>query len=332
RTQKDGGADVASETFRLADTIRSHSVQQALAASSARMVATDPALADLVRREQDLSKQINAQLGTLNNVLGMPSSERDEKVVKAINATIDKARGERDKARVEIGRRFPGYADLIDPKPPTVENIKDTLNQGEALLSFYFGRERSFVWAVPKDGPVAFAPIAASAGDIERKVRNLRKALGPPATMISDIPPFDLALAHEMYGLLLKPVESGWKQAKNLIVVTNGALGLLPLSLLPTAQTQVAQGEEPPFVEYRSVPWLARSYAVTMTPSVTALRTLRQLPAGSDKREQMIGFGDPIFSKAQADECAGRLPNAPSLVAGATSDGGWAQGPPAPRQ
>ena len=32
--------------------------------------------------------------------------------------------------------------------------------------------------------------------------------------------------------LLLEPVAQGWQDAKTLIVVTNGALGLLPLSLL----------------------------------------------------------------------------------------------------
>jgi CHAT domain-containing protein len=319
--QKDSGGDIAIESFRLADTIRSQSVQQALAASSARVVAKDPALADLVRKEQDLTKQVNAQLGVLNNVLAMPSGERDEKVVRAINATIETARGERDKARTEIGRRFPGYADLIDPKPPTVEAVKATLNQGEALLSFYFGRDHSFVWAVPKDGPIAFAPIAAGAGDVESKVRKLRDALEPQATMISDIPPYDLALAYELYGLMLKPVEAGWKPAKSLIVVTNGALGLLPLSLLPTAPAQVKQGDEPIFASYRNVPWLARSHAVTMVPSATALRTLRQLPGGSDKREQMIGFGDPIFSKAQADEAARQPADAPVQLAAATTRG-----------
>ncbi len=319
RSQKDLGGDVAVESFRLADSIRGHSVQQALAASSARMVAKDPALAALVRQEQDLTKQVNAQLGMLNNVLALPSSERDEKAVKAINATIDKARVDRDKARVEIARRFPGYADLIDPKPPTVETIRETLSQGEALLSFYFGRDHSFVWAVPKEGPVAFASIAAAAGDVESKVRKLREALEPQASMISDIPVYDLALAYEIYSLLLKPVESGWKSAKNLIVVTNGALGLLPLSLLPTAPADVKQGEEPAFASYRNVPWLARSHAVTMVPSAAALRTLRQLPGGSDKREQIIGFGDPIFSKAQADEAP--LPDAPIQVAAATTRG-----------
>ena len=49
--------DVAVETFALADAVRGHALQQALADSSARMVAKDPALAKLVRNEQDLAKQ-----------------------------------------------------------------------------------------------------------------------------------------------------------------------------------------------------------------------------------------------------------------------------------
>jgi tetratricopeptide (TPR) repeat protein len=56
-------AETATETFQLADAIRSQSVQHALSASSARMVAKDPALVELIRNEQDLAKQINAQLG-----------------------------------------------------------------------------------------------------------------------------------------------------------------------------------------------------------------------------------------------------------------------------
>jgi hypothetical protein len=150
---------------------------------------------------------------------------------------------------------------MIDPKPPTVEDIKTALREGEAFLSFYFGHRTSFVWAVPKDGPVAFAAIATTAGDIDSKVNKLREALEPHAAVISQIPPFDLALGSEIYSLLLKPVEAGWKSAKHLIVATNGALGRLPLSLLPTAPTDVKQNEELLFASYRDVPWLARHYA-----------------------------------------------------------------------
>jgi CHAT domain-containing protein len=170
------------------------------------------------------------------------------------------------------------------------------------MLSFYFGLKGSFVWAVPKAGPVTFAAIKATSGEIESKIRKLREALEPQAAMISDIPPFDLKLAYELYSLLLKPVEDSWKPAKNLVLVTNGALGLLPLSLLPTGPAEVAQDDDTLFVGYRNVPWLARTHSVTTVPSAAALRTLRQLPAGRPGRSELVAFGDPYFNKQQQAE------------------------------
>ena len=192
--------EVAVETFALADAVRGHSVQKALADSSARTVAKDPALAELVRTEQDLAKQISAQLGALNNLLTLPSEQRDEQSVRAINAAIEKLRADRKAARREINRRFPSYADLIDPKPPSVDEIKATLRPGEALLSFYFGQDASFVWAVPKDGRGRVRVGAAQgASTSTAKVHRLRQALEPHFTLVSEIPPFDLTLAYELY-------------------------------------------------------------------------------------------------------------------------------------
>src|SRR5262249_46632182 len=121
-------------------------------------------------------------------------------------------------------------------------------------------------------------------------------------TTIYDIPQFDLALAHELYRLLLEPVEAAWKPATSLIVATNGALGLLPLSLLPTAPPEPMEGDSIPFAQYRKIPCLARSHAVTIVPRAAAVRTRRNLAQGSGKREPLIGFGDPYFSAAQVAE------------------------------
>ena len=312
----------AIETFRLAEVVRGRSVQRALAASSARSVARDPALAELVRKAQDLEKQMGAQLGVLNNALALPSEERDDKAVRALQAEIDRLRTARNAAKQEIARRFRDYASLVDPSPPTVEDVRAVLKPSEAFVSFYFGREASFVWAVPQTGPVAFATIRTDAGQLEAKVKQLRDQLEAKAATIDDIPPFDMALAHELYEQLLKPVEHAWGPAKSLIVVTNGALGYLPLSLLPTRLETVKADGDLLFGNYRGVPWLARSHAVTMVPSASALRTLRQLPSGSDKREKLIAFGDPYFSAAQAAEASqGAASDAPAQVALATGRG-----------
>jgi CHAT domain-containing protein len=310
-------SDVANQTFSLAEIARSQSVQQALAASSARMLAKDPALTELIRSEQDLSKQVHALLGTLNNALSLPAGERDESVVAALRGSIAATRTERDQAKNEIARRFPDYAELIDPKPPTVGDIQSILRSDEALLSFYFGYHKSFVWAVSKNGSAVFAAIEMTARELQAKVDRLRTALEPKAAMIADIPPFDVALARELYDLLLKPVESAWQPAKSLVVATNGALGLLPLALLPTAPAKLSASEKTLFASYRQVPWLARSHAVTTVPSAAALLTLRKLPPGSSKREAIIGFGDPLFSAEQALETA----SAPMQVASAAGRG-----------
>jgi CHAT domain-containing protein len=76
------------------------------------------------------------------------------------------------------------------------------------------------------------------------------------------------------------------------------------LSLLPTAAAQVKTDDEPLFSSYRNVPWLARTHAVTMVPSASALQTLRKLPPGKASRQDLVAFGDPYFSKEQADEAA----------------------------
>jgi CHAT domain-containing protein len=277
-------------------------VQSALNATNARSAAADPALADAVRQEQDLTQTIAAQQATLNNALA--SDTRDEKAVQATLALLEKSRTKLADLRRDIAKRFPSYAELINPKPPSVAQVQASLKPGEALLSFYFGRRNAFVWAVPKDGNAQFASIAMAPGEIESAVRTLRTSLEPNAAMISEIPQFDLALGYRLYEALLKPVESGWKGASNLVLITNGALGLLPLSLLPTENATLDPAEKTLFESYRNVKWLARSHAVTMVPSSSALLSLRKLPKGREGRQALMAFGDPIFSTQQAESLA----------------------------
>jgi CHAT domain-containing protein len=292
--------DVAEETFALSDAIRGHSVGHALADASARLSIKDPDLANLVRDQQDFDKQIGASLGALNNLLSLPPDGQRDRDVSAASAVVAELRAKRETAIREINKRFPAYGSLIDPKAPSLGDVRAALRPGEAMLSFYFGQTAAFVWAAPKDGATAFARIPMKARDLQAKVEDLRKALEPEAATVEQIPAFNVGEAYELYAALLAPVESGWKNAANLVVVTNGALGEMPLGLLPTANVQVDLQAKPLFADYRQVPWLARSHSVTVVPSAAAFLTLRSLPPGSPSRENLVGFGDPYFSHDQA--------------------------------
>ena len=174
------------------------------------------------------------------------------------------------------------------------------LRPDEALIATLVTGDRTFVWAVPPSGPVAFAAAPIGAKELERTVATLRKALEPRATTLGDIPDFDLALAYRLYGKLLEPVRSAWQDERRLLVVAHGPLGQVPLVLLPTKSVTLPVASGVTFAHYRQVPWLVRSHAVTMLPSVSSLGTLRTIPPGDPSRRSFVGFGDPYFSREQA--------------------------------
>lgn len=292
------GIDAAAETFRLADVARGSSVQRALAESSARMTPSDPALADLIRREQDNQRRFVMLSDLLNRLLSAPAEKQQPEAIADIKRKIETTRTEREKLKPEIRQRFPEYAQLINPKPAELAEVQSALSNDEALLSIYVGAERSYVWAVPKTGPVAFARADLTDAQVTASVNRLRQALD-----VKDVPltqaRFDLPLSHELYRKLLLPVVTGWQQAKSLIVVPHKTLGQLPFAVLTTAPyTPTAKGKH--FEEYRQAPWLIRRMTVSQLPSVSALLALRRVPPTKAGRKEFIGFGDPIFSKEMA--------------------------------
>jgi tetratricopeptide (TPR) repeat protein len=298
--ERQAGLDAAAEAFRLADVVRARAVKRALAASSARAAARDPELADLARREQDALTQIRALNGLLSNVLSAPADQQNPGTIKDLQLRIERLRSARAALMKEIEARFPDYADLVNPEPVRIEAARSYLKPGEALVATFVGEGDSYVWAVPHQGPVAFAAAELGEKRIAEMVQALRTSLDPYAgSTLGELPDFDLQTGYRLYAALLKPVAAGWKGADNLFVVAHGALGYLPFAVLPVRAVKLDPETAPLFSNYRPVPWLARTHAVTALPSVASLRTLRNLSAGDPGRRPFTGFGDPCFCREQ---------------------------------
>src|SRR5439155_24816392 len=225
------GDSAVAEAFGIADGARGRIVQRALGAAIARSAAATPALGDLARREQDAAKQIAAFQGLLATPLGNGANDAEADLRKRIEG-LQRAR----QALVqELAQKFPAYTELINPRPATIERARSALRPGEALLATYVGEERTYVWAVPKTGPVAFAVVPLGVSAIGSSVATLRKALDSGARTLQDIPAFDVRLAHDLYRQILEPVKAGWESARSLIVVAHGPLTQIPWTLLPTS-------------------------------------------------------------------------------------------------
>jgi CHAT domain-containing protein len=312
------GIDAAAISFQIADEARGQLVQKAVSAASARASVDNKELAALVRTEQDTRKRLTAQSGLLASILATPSDQQDPKAVKELSGNIAKLKEAVTALHGDLKKKFPDYAALLNPKAPGIADIQKALRPDEAFVSIYLGRERSYVWALPKSGELAFHASKLTQERATKFVEALRGALNPQVATLGDIPDFDVRVAYKLYQQILQPVEAGWKPAKSLLVSTNGALGQLPLTVLPTEVSKLEDGEGPLFKNYRGVNWLARSHAMTLLPSAATLVTLRSIPKGDESRKPFIGFGDPLFNKAHAN----KKEQAPTKVADALASRG----------
>lgn len=292
-------ADALSLAFRLADVMRGQSVQGALSASAARAAAGEPAVAALVRKEQDLNEQARALYGYLFNQLSLRPEDQSQKIIADMRKRLDEIAVERKQLQADLQRRFPRYAEFVNPRPVTLEQARAVLREGEVLVSVLTTQERTYVWALPKSGAVGFHSASLGEKEIERIVAGLRRSLDPGEVTIGRMLEFDVAQAAMLYEALLKPVESAWKGAHTLMVVANGALAQLPFSVLPTAPTALAAEQGPRFERYKQVPWLIKEAGIVQLPAVNTLVTLRALPQGNAQRTAFAGFGDPQFGAQQ---------------------------------
>lgn len=300
QAKTDSSGAAAAEAFQIADLARGSGVQRALTSSAARATIADPQLAGLARREQDLQQRINTLTELLTGLLSAPPAQQLPTAQAKIRTDITAFKSQRDDLKKEIEKKFPDYAELVEPKPASVERTQKALKPDEVLVSWYFADNVGYVWVISKDKPVQFSQLTVGRTQIAKAVAQLRKSLDPGVATIDEIPPFDVALANQLYQQVLAPVQSAFAGKKVMLTVPHAELGQLPLSLLVTKPTpQPAKGGATPFSGYKTVPWLTRDIAVAQIPSVTALTALRSLPAGNPNRKNFIGFGDPYFSSEQ---------------------------------
>ena len=291
--------DPVKESFRMADSLMGRSISSAMSESSARVAVTDKDLADLIRREQDASQEIKAMEGMLANLAGMPEDEQTKELVRNLRNRLETFTEARRLILDEVRTRFPRYTDFTNPQPATLEKAQGSLRPNEALLVMYPAEKETYIWCVPQKGTIRFAASKLGRKDLTQIVGHLRKALAPEPAVFGDIPEFDVQKAHELYQQILKPVEAGWKEAKDLLVVAPGALGQIPFSVLPTSAVALKEEKGVLFSKYKEVPWLVRKVSVTNYPAVSSFLTLRTLPEGDPNRKAFVGFGDPVFTKEQ---------------------------------
>ena len=103
--------------------------------------------------------------------------------------------------------------------------------------------------------------------------------------------PFDLTRAHQLYQALFGQVEDLIK-GKHLLIVPSGPLTQIPFHVLVTEQPDLAAtGAE----ALRRAAWLAKSHTITVLPSVSSLKALREHTKTNHATKPFVGFGNPLL-------------------------------------
>ena len=248
---------------------------------AARFGAGSDELAQLVRKDQDLTAEANRLDKSIIAAVSKPRAERDAAAEDQIRKRIADIKSEHDKLQEVFNAGFSDYVALSKPQPLSVAQTQALLGDDEALVAFDFDA-KSYAWVITKT-EANWIKLKIAAKDIDADVKALRPL------SVDDSKPFDTALSYKIHQSTFGAIIDKIASKKRLSLITNGALTSLPPQLLITS--------DPTGKTLKDQAWLVRSYAVTVLPTVASLKILRGISATSSAAKPMIAFADPVFSK-----------------------------------
>jgi CHAT domain-containing protein/TolA-binding protein len=288
-----GGADVAAltnEAFIAAQQAQAGEVGRTIAHTAARFAAGRTTLGAMIRERQDAIVERNAVETRFLDAASQPEADRPAFAAELNKKMAEIVRRVAD-LDVAIARDFPGYAALANPKPLGMAAVRALLGADEALILFAAtDRWQGLAWFLRADR-MAVRRLDFGPGGARDLVERLRDNLdGERNPSMEEYPG---AVAARLYQSLFPAIEEILAGARHLIVVTDGPLQRLPLSVLLTAPPPAGGSD------LDRTPWLIRRFALTSLPSVASLSALRALPPAAAGRAPFLGVGNPLIGETR---------------------------------
>jgi tetratricopeptide (TPR) repeat protein len=245
----------AVRAFEVSEQARGRALADLLA--EARQRATDPGIAGI--RDRDVA--FGRRISDLQQSLAAAGTDAER---KKLVADLDRAEREYRNFIVRIRRETPRYAALAHARAVPAAEVAKGLGAGEALASFWVGRDRGVGWWISKSGIRSYRLPGRQT--LDRDVARLRSAIA--GGQIAEIEPLAAALHATLF-----PIADS--QTRQLIIVPDGPLWRLPFAALSTGP-----GGQ----------WLVRRMAFSVVPSASLLSAL-PIGAASAERRPGVVFG-----------------------------------------
>ena len=200
---------------------------------------------------------------------------------------------------------FPQYRVVASGKLDLAE-LQQVLRPDEAYLKMLVVGEGVYAMLIEPGGAQLWKS-AIGASDLEGAVDTIRSTISIVENGRRVTYPFDAATSYKLYGQLFGPVAAKLPAVPHLIFEPDGAMLRLPINLLITADTGLADYERrlldpdaDPF-DMRQIAWLGRTSRPSTAVSTLGFRNARQAPPSKASR-QYFGLGENL-------PVEGRLPS-----------------------
>jgi CHAT domain-containing protein len=301
----------AAEAISVVERGRARSLLDMLSESGAEITEGVPA--DLLQRKrenQQRQQEIAAVLTGVNT-----GGEPPKKSLEELQAELDQLQVDYDSIENQIRSASPRYATLTAPEPVTLEEIRgQVLDDETALLEYTLGEERSYLFAVTRQGlTLSRLPgrdeIKHEAAAFRRQIipASLRRSLTELVSSTADAqrgltlsgggaaadPAAVSAYANAALALYKTAVEPAAPLFKTdrLLVVADGALNYIPFHALVTSAPPAGS-------DFSTLPYLIKTNDVLFAPSASVVAAIRQQRAGAGggRAGGMLIVADPVFS------------------------------------
>jgi CHAT domain-containing protein/Tfp pilus assembly protein PilF len=290
------GNGFAAEALLMSEKSRARALLDLIRESGADLRRDAPK--ELVDREVELNglMQRQAQYQLLLKLNGKDSSE-----IAELENQIVQFRSEYQQIQAKIREQNPRALSLSQFEPLSLQDIQKELRQDDVLLEISVGDERSHLWMVTPNSFQYFQ--LPSRAVIEERAKELYRLF---AERQDESDKLLLQKALPLSNMLFDQV---WTQlgSKRLLLVTEGALQLVPFSALPDPSAPVELNASPKY--------LIQDHEIVQLPSIATLRAIRAAEKKNRDAADKIAavLADPVFSISDT-----RVQNS-SLVPGVAS-------------
>ncbi|PYS71338.1 MAG: hypothetical protein DMF69_10710, partial [Acidobacteria bacterium] len=282
--------DYAAEALHTSERARARSLLEALAEAGVDIRrGVDP---ELLKRQQKIAEELSAKASEQARLAGVKTTPAS---VDQVNTEIKELSAQHERVEAEIRAGSPLYAQLKQPHPLSLAEIRQQVVDDQTLLlEYHLGLERSYLWAVTSKSiesyelPKREVIEAAARGVYETlTARNRRVKFETVQERRDRIAKADVNYpdaARALSRIVLEPVAAQLPN-KRLLIVSDGALQYIPFAALPKPGSS---SFEP----------LTVTNEVVSLPSASTLAVLRSEVAQRHSVSKTIAvIADPVFDE-----------------------------------